>query len=160
MLRSRSLVLALATAAATFGIVTAGAPPATALREDIAPPRIDPVPVVNPKRLSSTPFGAATKTEKIPDPGGSAGIAVPTALVPSAPATTTCLTKEYLASGFVLFRDVCTNEMAMHSYTVAPRVVRVMTRACLSKETLPNGVVLFRDICSEEWAMSPAEEQG
>jgi hypothetical protein len=159
MLRSRSFVLAMATVATAFGIVTAGAPPAAALREDIAPPKVDPVPVINPKRLSSTPFGAA-KTEKIPDPVGSVAIAVPTAVVPKAPATTTCLMKEYLASGFVLFRDVCTNEMAMHSYTMAPRVVRVATRACLTKETLPNGVVLFKDICSEEWAMSPSEEQG
>ena len=33
---------------------------------------------------------------------------------PSQPATCTCLTKEYLEDGSVLFKDTCTKEMAQN----------------------------------------------
>jgi hypothetical protein len=76
----------------------------------------------------------------------------------AAPAPT-CLTKEYLQAGTVLFKDVCSKEWAMNSTTVASQVVSEASRACLTKENLQGGVVLFKDACTNEWAMNPPEQQ-
>jgi hypothetical protein len=75
---------------------------------------------------------------------------------PTAPAT--CLTKEYLQTGVVLFKDVCTKEWAVNSTTIDRPVTSATARACLTKENPANGVVLFKDICSNEWAMNPPEQ--
>ena len=58
---------------------------------------------------------------------------------PATAATTTCLTKEYLDIGAVLFKDVCTQEWAMNSTTVS------------NKDNAQDGVILFKDVCTQEW---------
>jgi hypothetical protein len=78
--------------------------------------------------------------------------------VVTAPAPS-CLTKEYLQAGTVLFKDVCTNQFAMNSTTLPSQVVTAATRACLTKENLQAGTVLFKDICTNEWAMNPPDQQ-
>jgi phenylpyruvate tautomerase PptA (4-oxalocrotonate tautomerase family) len=65
-----------------------------------------------------------------------------------------CLSKKHLATGVVLFKDVCTKEWAINSASIAGQ------RAggkCLTKVTHPDGVVLFRDVCTDEWAMNTTE---
>ncbi len=77
---------------------------------------------------------------------------------PSAPAdaATACLTKEYLETGAVMFRDVCTKEWAVNATDVAKKVPA--SRACLTKDINDNGVVLFRDVCTKEWAMNTRDQ--
>jgi hypothetical protein len=74
----------------------------------------------------------------------------------SATATSpSCLTKEYLATGAVLFKDACTKQWAINSTTVARH--KPAGRACLSKEVSDDGIVIFRDTCTSEWAMSSSQ---
>ena len=74
----------------------------------------------------------------------------------SAPATSpSCLTKEYLATGAVLFKDACTEQWAINSTTVARH--KPAGRACLSKEVSDDGIVIFRDSCTSEWAMNSSQ---
>jgi hypothetical protein len=75
------------------------------------------------------------------------------------PATPSCLTKEYLETGVVLFRDVCTKEWAINSTSVTSQVVSAAGRSCLIKQYLQTNVVLFKDTCTNEWAMNPPEQQ-
>jgi len=91
---------------------------------------------------------------------GPAPVAPASAVSPvvTAPAPS-CLTKEYLQAGTVLFKDVCTNQFAMNSTTLPSQVVTAATRACLTKENLQAGTVLFKDICTNEWAMNPPDQQ-
>jgi hypothetical protein len=71
----------------------------------------------------------------------------------SATATSpSCLTKEYLATGAVLFKDTCREQWAINSTTVARH--KPAGRACLNKEVSADGIVIFRDTCTSEWAMS------
>jgi hypothetical protein len=74
-------------------------------------------------------------------------------------AAPSCLTKEYLQAGVVLFKDVCTKEWAMNSTSVNSQVVSVASRTCLTKEYPQSEVVLFRDTCTDEWATNPPEQQ-
>jgi hypothetical protein len=67
-----------------------------------------------------------------------------------------CLSKEYLNNGPVLFKDTCTQEWAMGEASPA----RGLNVGCLRKEYLDGGVVKFSDICTKEWATNaPAEQQ-
>ena len=66
-----------------------------------------------------------------------------------------CLTKKYLATGAVLFKDTCTEQWAINSRTVARH--KPIGRACLSKEVSDDGIVMFRDTCTSEWAMSSSQ---
>jgi hypothetical protein len=66
-----------------------------------------------------------------------------------------CLTKKYLATGAVLFKDTCTEQWAINSTTVARH--KPGGRACLSKEISDDGIVMFRDTCTSEWAMSSSQ---
>ena len=75
------------------------------------------------------------------------------------PATPSCLTKEYLETGVVLFRDVCTKEWAMNSTSVSSQVGAAAGRLCLTKQYLRTDVVLFQDTCTNEWAMNPPVQQ-
>jgi hypothetical protein len=68
---------------------------------------------------------------------GTADVARPA--TPRAPAT--CLTKEYLQTGVVLLKDVCTKEWAMNSTTFNRPVTSVTARDCLTKENLGNGML-------------------
>jgi hypothetical protein len=76
---------------------------------------------------------------------------------PAAAATTTCLTKEYLDTGAVLFKDVCTQEWAMNSTNVSNKL-SVVGRSCLTKDNAQDGVILFKDVCTQEWAMNRVEQ--
>ena len=71
------------------------------------------------------------------------------------PSKNTCLTKEYLATGAVLFKDTCTEQWAINSTTVARH--KPVGRACLSKEVSDDGIVIFRDTCTSEWAMNSSQ---
>ena len=75
------------------------------------------------------------------------------------PATPSCLTKEYLETGVVLFRDVCTKEWAVNSTSVSSQVASAAGRLCLTKQYLRTDVVLFQDTCTNEWAMNPPVQQ-
>jgi hypothetical protein len=75
------------------------------------------------------------------------------------PATPPCLTKEYLETGVVLFRDVCTKEWAVNSTSVSSQVASAAGRLCLTKQYLRTDVVLFQDTCTNEWAMNPPVQQ-
>ena len=76
---------------------------------------------------------------------------------PATVVTTTCLTKEYLDTGAVLFKDVCTQEWAMNSTNVSSKVSAV-GRSCLTKDNAQDGVILFKDVCTQEWAMNRVEQ--
>ena len=76
---------------------------------------------------------------------------------PATAATTTCLTKEYLDTGAVLFKDVCTQEWAMNSTNVSSKVSAV-GRSCLTKDNTQDGIILFKDVCTQEWAMNRVEQ--
>ena len=75
---------------------------------------------------------------------------------PATAATATCLTKEYLDTGAVLFKDVCTQEWAMNSTNVSNKLSAV-GRSCLTKDNAQDGVIMFKDVCTQEWAMNTVE---
>jgi hypothetical protein len=68
----------------------------------------------------------------------------------------TCLSKEYLATGAVLFQDTCTNEWAINSSAAAAQ--KPVRQGCLRKEVSGDRVVVFRDTCTDEWAMNTSRE--
>ncbi|MGZ3320837.1 MAG: hypothetical protein ACXU9C_07605, partial [Xanthobacteraceae bacterium] len=101
-----------------------------------------------------------TETETAPKPANSyqptqlAGAAtVAPVSAPATAATATCLTKEYLDTGAVLFKDVCTQEWAMNSTNVSNKLSAV-GRSCLTKDNSQDGVIVFKDVCTQEWAMN------
>jgi hypothetical protein len=76
----------------------------------------------------------------------------PAAQVPA----TSCLSKEYLVNGPVLFKDTCTKEWAMGEASST----RGLNVGCLRKEYVDGGLVKFTDICTKEWATNaPAGQQ-
>jgi hypothetical protein len=79
-------------------------------------------------------------------------------LTTAATTTTTCLTKEYLDTGVVMFKDTCTSEWAINSTNVDTKVSSVV-RTCLTKDNSQNGVVVFKDTCTNEWAMNTIDQQ-
>ncbi len=87
-----------------------------------------------------------------PRPSYAAYAPAPAAQAPAA----SCLSKEYLNNGPVLFKDTCTNEWAMGEASPT----RGLNVGCLRKEYIDGGVVKFSDICTKEWATNaPAEQQ-
>ena len=82
-------------------------------------------------------------------------IAPETPEISATAAPPSCLTKKYLATGAVLFKDTCTEQWAINSTTVARH--KPAGRACLSKEVSDDGIVIFRDTCTSEWAMSSSQ---
>jgi hypothetical protein len=72
-------------------------------------------------------------------------------------AATPCLTKQYLQTGAVMFKDACTNEWAINSTTATGQKASSVGGNCLTKENHPDGVVMFKDTCTKEWAMNTAE---
>lgn len=77
---------------------------------------------------------------------------------PSTVGTTSCLTKEYLDTGAVKFRDVCTNEWAINSTEVVNKTSSA-ANSCLTKDSSQNGMVMFKDTCTNEWAMNTVDQQ-
>jgi hypothetical protein len=102
---------------------------------------------------------AAAKPANSYRPAQLAGAATTSAPVstPATAATTTCLTKEYLDTGAVLFKDVCTQEWAMNSTNVSNKLSAV-GRSCLIKDNAQDGVIMFKDVCTQEWAMNTVEQ--
>ena len=64
-----------------------------------------------------------------------------------------CLTKDYLQTGVVMFRDLCSHEWAINNSSITKPAPA--GSACLSKENPQDGVVLFKDNCTSEWAINP-----
>jgi hypothetical protein len=75
-----------------------------------------------------------------------AAVANATVFTTAATATATCLTKEYLDTGAVMFKDTCTGEWAINSTTVDNKGAAVV-RTCLSKDN-QDCVVVFKDTCT------------
>jgi hypothetical protein len=90
-------------------------------------------------------------------PGNRAAVAGSTVSTPAVSAGNACLTKQYLATGAVLFEDVCTKDRAINSTSVASR--RAASPNCLTRDSGENGVVMFRDTCTDEWAMNMSQQQ-
>jgi hypothetical protein len=115
-------------------VVAAAAPPVKATpRKPIATPE--------PVKLSST-VGAANVTHDV----GTVDARVPS-----------CLVKQYLDTGAVMFKDTCSNEWAINS-TPANAQPGTSASRCLTKENHPDGVVMFRDTCTNEWAMNTSSQ--
>jgi hypothetical protein len=74
-------------------------------------------------------------------------------------ATSTCLVKEYLETGAVQFKDICTNEWAINATHLSKPVAGTPARSCLMKDNHQDGVVMFKDVCTNEWAMNTAAQQ-
>jgi hypothetical protein len=109
----------------------------------------DKAPVAKPKHNHAAGTNSAVVTESNA-PVAASGTMLP----PLMPAGRDCLSKQLLATGAVLFKDVCTKEWAINSTGVAGQKVG---GKCLTKVTHPDGVVMFRDVCSDEWAMNTTE---
>ena len=86
-------------------------------------------------------------------PAAVAPVIAPVIAKPIIAAAPSCLSKEYLQQGVVLFRDICTKEWAINNTSSQT----ASNAACLTKANPRDGVVLFKDICSSEWAMNPAQ---
>jgi len=117
-----------------------------------------------PKPASAaTPVKAATvaapvKPASDPAPVKPVSLASTAASTPDTAGTTTCLTKEYLDTGTVKFRDICTNEWAINS-THVEKKVSSFAPGCLTKDSNQSGMVMFKDTCTNEWAMNTVDQQ-
>lgn len=114
-----------------------------------------PVVVAAPRKPASTePKVASTaSTAAAAEVAQAAG----TASANAARTATPCLTKQYLETGAVMFKDACTNEWAINSTTATGQKASSVGGNCLTKENHPDGVVMFKDTCTKEWAMNTAE---
>ena len=110
-------------------------------------------PVVN----SDASFGVADGTDATPavEPDVATGAGAQS--TPTTVAAANCLTKEYIDSGAVMFRDTCTKEWAINSTDVDKKVASAAT-TCLTKDRNQTGVVTFRDSCTREWAMNTRDQ--
>src|SRR5262249_49678077 len=109
-----------------LGNVAKPAVPASIARKVANPrPSDDDVPVPPP-----APAKRAQKPRPAVEPP--ATVASGKTITPAAAATKTCLTKEYLDTGAVMFRDVCTNEWAINSTDVNNKTSST-GRTCLTK---------------------------
>jgi hypothetical protein len=124
---------------------------------------------VVPKSPVEKPANSATiaraKPTAVADAVRSAPIATPTTPIATSTAPTTsiatptgtCVVKEYLDTGVVRFRDVCTKEWAINSIDNDAKSSKIRS-ACLTKQNSQNGVVMFKDVCTGEWAMNTAKQ--
>lgn len=127
--------------------------------EPISPVVLVPTPVVvEPIRATSAGGAAATVRVVEPDKIPVVAKATEATTETAAPgATGACLTKEYLDTGAVKFRDTCTKEWAINATDVTKKVTPAAA-TCLTKDTDQNGVVMFRDTCTREWAMNTPDQ--
>lgn len=152
-------------AATTFSGPRYVAPAAPAYRQKVVARK------ASPAQAKSSPAATSVKVARrkpvaAPDPvklASTAGAANVAEAAGAANATTdlratTCLTKQYLETGAVMFKDTCTKEWAINSTTATGQAASPAGRTCLTKENHPNGVVMFRDGCTNEWAMNTAEQ--
>jgi hypothetical protein len=128
-------------------VVVRRPPPAASKPVVVAAPR-KPAPA-EPAKVASTASTAAAAAEVAQAAG--------TANANAARTATPCLTKQYLETGAVMFKDACTNEWAINSTTATAQKASSVGGNCLTKENHPDGVVMFKDTCTKEWAMNTAE---
>ena len=179
MIRSRSVLLA-CIPAALLGLVTAGTTAAEARMcmfkgmSQLAKPYAQSASYSQPARSrpAAKPMNAYAAVKLKQTAGKAASSQTRTAKstkpapfanppVPPAPEndTSTCLSKEYLATGAVQFKDTCTGEWAINSTHLAKPARSTPGGNCLAKDNHQNGVVMFKDVCTNEWAMNTAAEQ-
>jgi hypothetical protein len=167
MMRGRSSLLAW-TAVATLSVATMGSTTTEArefdwskycpnsIRSKIEAYVSGRVSSARPKDEEILPPQAGKDDAKAP--ANPATIAASTVSTTAVPGGNTCLTKQYLATGAVLFKDACTKEWAINSTSVATH--RAVGRNCLTKDNSHEaGFVMFKDICTGEWAMNTSERQ-
>jgi hypothetical protein len=138
--------------------------PAPAHRERVVvrrPPPAASKPVVVVDAAKAAPRKpASTEPAKVASTAAAAAEvaqAAGTANANAARTATPCLTKQYLETGAVMFKDACTNEWAINSTTATGQKASSVGGNCLTKENHPDGVVMFKDTCTKEWAMNTAE---
>jgi hypothetical protein len=166
MMRGRSSVLAW-TAVATLSVATIGSTTTEArdfnwskycpssIRSKIEAYVSNRVSSARPKDEEILPTQAGKDHATAPrNPATAAASTVSTTAVAGGK---TCLMKQYLATGAVLFKDACTKEWAINSTGVASRTAN--NRNCLTKDSRENGFVMFKDICTNEWAMNTLERK-
>ena len=112
--------------------------------------------VRRPPPAASKPVAVAKAAPRKPASTEPAKVAS-TATANPVRAATPCLTKQYLQTGAVMFKDACTNEWAINSTTATGQKASSVGGNCLTKENHPDGVVMFKDTCTKEWAMNTAE---
>lgn len=101
---------------------------------------------------------APVKPAAVAAPVKPVSLATAAVATPSTVGTTSCLSKEYLDTGAVKFRDVCTNEWAINSTDVVNKASPGAS-SCLTKDSSQSGIVMFKDTCTNEWAMNTADQQ-
>jgi hypothetical protein len=118
-----------------------------------------PVVVAAPRKPASTEPKVASTASTASTAAAAAEVAqaAGTANANAARTATPCLTKQYLETGAVMFKDACTNEWAINSTTATGQKASSVGGNCLTKENHPDGVVMFKDTCTKEWAMNTAE---
>jgi hypothetical protein len=118
-----------------------------------------PVVVAAPRKPASTEPKVASTVSTASTAAAAAEVAqaAGTANANAARTATPCLTKQYLETGAVMFKDACTNEWAINSTTATGQKASSVGGNCLTKENHPDGVVMFKDTCTKEWAMNTAE---
>jgi hypothetical protein len=122
-----------------------------------------PAVIASAPKPAATPVKPATvaapaKPASDPAPVKPVSLASAAATTPATAGTTTCLTKEYLETGAVKFRDICTNEWAINSTDVVKKVSSFAPN-CLTKDSNQSGIVMFKDTCTNEWAMNTSDQQ-
>lgn len=123
-----------------------------------------------PAKASYKPPAAKSASPKVPPPAPVKPVSLASAPKPAVQAETpaptspsiaslasTCLIKEYLDTGAVRFRDICTKEWAINSNDSDTKT-SVSVRTCLTKRTSRDGVVMFKDTCTGEWALNTAKQ--
>lgn len=103
------------------------------------------------ERPSYAPQPSYVQPGYAPRPSTTAYAPAPVAQAPAA----SCLSKEYLNNGPVLFKDTCTKEWAMGEASPT----RGVNVGCLRKEYVDGGAVKFSDVCTKEWATNTPSEQ-
>jgi hypothetical protein len=131
-------------------------PPPAASKPVVAAAPSKPVVVAAPRKPASAEPKVAS-TASTAAAAAEVAQAAGTANANAARTATPCLTKQYLETGAVMFKDACTNEWAINSTTATGQKASSVGGNCLSKENHPDGVVMFKDTCTKEWAMNTAE---
>jgi hypothetical protein len=109
-----------------------------------------------PTKVASGVAGPALSSVSAP---AKPKVAKPVPSRPAEPEVSACLTKEYLETGAVMFKDTCTKEWAINATHVSKPAALGTSRTCLSKDVHGDGVVMFKDDCTKEWAMNTVGQQ-
>jgi hypothetical protein len=121
-------------------------------------PQSKPVAVSEPVKVAPRKPVAAPEPVKLASTAGATPVAQAAGTHTATAAVSTCLTKQYLETGAVMFKDTCTNEWAINATNATAQAGSSASRVCLTKENHPNGVVMFRDSCTNEWAMNTVDQ--